>query len=237
MIILFSVSFRIFGNINDNDSKKDWFTSFKKNGFYLTNNILSPFTTANFKNNLADYVFLILTDTEIGASINAGYFFDSFHAVEGRFSIGPNNKILLIYQFHTGYNFFPIDLVFSREKIRQKVEEKRNIEYEKHKWLQKSYKIFDPLTKGLYIGFFVKIMDIYYLKTGIHNFNFVPYFSLGYWFQIGRLIIDIRINQLFATVSWSSLKFSEPNAEIKGSPFPMISKVLPTISFNAGWRI
>ncbi len=79
----------------------------KQVDFYISSNIFSYFNMIRFKEDIVDYVFLAISDTEIGFSLNFGLDIEKFHTIEFRFSIGQNNKILFIDQYQFCYQIFP----------------------------------------------------------------------------------------------------------------------------------
>ena len=74
------------------------------------------------------------------------------------------------------------------------------------------------------------------IETGVHFANLAPSLRLGYWLEIAeRVVVDLRINQVFAYYSWTSVENTKPAFEFDLSPIDGIP-VLPYASLNAGWK-
>jgi hypothetical protein len=65
------------------------------------------------------------------------------------------------------------------------------------------------------------------VHAGIHSLNSAPLLNLGWWFDVGRLFLDVRLSQIFAIASWSSIPHAVPGLTLVASPLPGISPWLP----------
>jgi len=151
-------------------------------------------------------VFLpIASNMEYGLSVHSSFLTTPSQAIDIRMVIGAQNLMNFTPQIHAGYNFFILDQ-------------------------------FDKTNKGLYVGGDLRFWDSYNKVTGIHFANLAPSLRLGYWFEIAeRVVVDVRINQIFAYYSWTSLQNASPAFKFKLSPIDGIP-ILPFASLNLGWK-
>jgi len=82
--------------------------------YYLTTNILAPFSGINKNSATANALLPVFSNLEYGFNINGGYFKD-FHFIEGRISLGKSNDYNFIPQIQIGYNFLLIDYLKKNE--------------------------------------------------------------------------------------------------------------------------
>lgn len=173
---------------------------------YLSTNVISPFTMIRFKSDVVDYIALFLSDIEIGPSVNIGYAFSQISTVEWRVSMGINNDLLFIHQYHLYYQINPFRI---NDRLTKADE--------------------------LYLGLGIKNIAIHYRYNDNVFSHLSPYISLGYKFhKKSNFIFDIRLNQMIGIVSFSNIKNSSASAQWQFSPFPFISKEMPLIQFNMG---
>jgi hypothetical protein len=95
---------------------------------------------------------------------------------------------------------------------------------------------FNLTNKGLYVGADLRFLDKWNTMTGVHYFDLIPSARLGYFFEIKRFIIDLRYNQMFGALSWTTKDHAAASMRFGLSPFPDIIPVLPLFSLNLGWK-
>ncbi len=93
------------------------------------------------------------------------------------------------------------------------------------------------LKKGPYGGVGLRYWDLVQVHAGIHSHNIVPLLNLGWWFDIGRIFIDIRLSQVFAIASWSNIPYATAGFDWIFSPLPGISPWLPIGMIQVGVRL
>jgi len=76
--------------------------------FYLTTNILSPYSGMNKSNAVANALVPIFSNLEYGFTLSGGYFKD-YHFMESRITLGKSNDYNFIPQIQFGYYFLIID--------------------------------------------------------------------------------------------------------------------------------
>jgi hypothetical protein len=185
------------------ESDKEPFTGGK---VWICTNPLSLFTMMRFKSDIVDYAFLFLSDLEIGPSVNIGYAVASLHAIEGRFSIGLNNRQLLIHQYRFGYRFYPLKMKKNGGRMR-----------------------------NLYAGAGLKSCNVHYLYNNTAFLHCSPYVSIGYRFERRRLVVDVQLNQMLALASFGTMDGAGGAAEWRFSPFPFIAKAMPLMLCGVGF--
>lgn len=102
-----------------------------------------------------------------------------------------------------------------------------------------SFYLLDQLNltnKGLYIGADLRFWDQWNTMTGVHYFDLLPFARLGYFLEIKRFIVDLRIDQWLGVFSWTTEGHTAPTLTLGLSPFPEITPVLPLLSLNLGWK-
>lgn len=92
------------------------------------------------------------------------------------------------------------------------------------------------LERGLYIGGFLRLWALSNLLTGVSDFNASLSLAFGWWIDLGRVSLDLRINQNIGVLSWSTLEHTKPAIALVFSPLPVLSPVLPTLNVNFGVR-
>ena len=94
------------------------------------------------------------------------------------------------------------------------------------------------LQHWLYVGGFVKFIDMYYTTSEIHNFSIIPYITVGYWFEISdQFIIDIRLNQTLMAVSFSTAEHTGVGVAPMFSPLKSLTPILPLFVINFGFSL
>ncbi len=88
---------------------------------------------------------------------------------------------------------------------------------------------------GFYVGGFIKYYQLANKRNDIRNSSIIPYVTLGYRIEKQKIFIDIRLNQNFYAVSWSSQKNTSINSDFHFSVHDEISPVLPYLSMNIGY--
>ncbi len=78
-------------------------------GAYVGLNIIAPFTA--IRSPIATTYLAFVSDLESGLAVQVGYFFDSWQAIDARFSVGPTNSIYTQWQFHAAYDLYLLDLL------------------------------------------------------------------------------------------------------------------------------
>lgn len=78
-------------------------------GAYVGINLVAPFTA--IRSPSATTYVAFVADLQSGLALQGGYFFDSWQAVDGRFSVGPTNTIYTQWQLHAAYDFYLLDLL------------------------------------------------------------------------------------------------------------------------------
>ncbi|MBN2380183.1 hypothetical protein JXM67_10335 [candidate division WOR-3 bacterium] len=147
----------------------------------------------------------IVSNMEYGISVHSTYLVTPSQALDVRMIVGSQNQMNFTPQVHAGYNFFILDQ-------------------------------FNKTNKGLYFGGDLRFWDSYNTSTGVHYASLAPSVRLGYWLEIAkRIVVDVRVNQVFAYYSWTSKENVEPAFEFALSPINGIP-VLPLLSLNVGWK-
>ncbi len=95
---------------------------------------------------------------------------------------------------------------------------------------------FNLTNKGLYVGADARIWDKWNTLTGVHYFDLIPSTRLGYLLEIGRVIVDLRYDQMLGALSWTSKDHTPAALGFFLSPFPEIAPVLPLASLYVGWK-
>jgi hypothetical protein len=202
-------------------------------------NPLSAFAGLKLNNDFAISFMMympVFTNFEYGFSLNTGVFLKSAHQIESIVTFGPADQFIWLTQLHLGYQIYPVDLICHLPLINKKLAAKR----EQNNFLKNhpnTHKFYDPLRKGLYIGAFAKYMDLYNYYTTTHYMSIIPYITLGYWLELGRIFIDIRVNQTLAALSWSTLNHSQAAFSYFFSPLPSFLLVVPYVSFHIGFSL
>jgi hypothetical protein len=91
--------------------------------------------------------------------------------------------------------------------------------------------------RGPYVGGSLRYWDLVQVYDGAQTHNASPMVHLGWWFDVGPLFVDVRISQVFAVATVSSVPFSTPGFAFVLSPLPGISPVLPIGLVQIGVRI
>ncbi|MCP5061273.1 MAG: hypothetical protein GY936_02265 [Ignavibacteriae bacterium] len=89
---------------------------------------------------------------------------------------------------------------------------------------------------NLYAGAFLKFYDLYNTETSEHYFNIIPYITIGYWWTSGDLIFDLRVNQTFYALTWSTQEHTKAGSGFFFSPMKSLLQVFPNLSFNMAYR-
>jgi hypothetical protein len=76
--------------------------------YYLTTNVLAPFSGMNKNSATANALLPIFSNLEYGVNLNGGYF-KGYHFLEGRISLGKSNDYNFIPQIQIGFNFLLVD--------------------------------------------------------------------------------------------------------------------------------
>lgn len=76
--------------------------------YYLTTNILSPFSGMNKNSATLNALLPVFSDLEYGFTLSGGYF-KNYHFIESRLTLGKSNDYNFIPQIQFGYNFLIID--------------------------------------------------------------------------------------------------------------------------------
>jgi hypothetical protein len=76
--------------------------------YYLTTNILSPFSGMNKSSATLNALLPLFSNLEYGFTLSGGYF-KNFHFVESRITLGKSNDYNFIPQIQIVYNFLLID--------------------------------------------------------------------------------------------------------------------------------
>ncbi len=95
---------------------------------------------------------------------------------------------------------------------------------------------FNLTNKGLYLGADLRFLDKWNTMTGIHYFDLIPSTRMGYLLEVGRVLIDLRYDQMLGALSWTSKDHTRAALGFFLSPFPEIVPVLPLLSLNLGWK-
>ena len=99
------------------------------------------------------------------------------------------------------------------------------------------FRTSDIVSSGLYVGGFIKFWDYYNKLSEVHFMNIAPYLTAGYLLEFKRLLMDLRLNQTVAVLSWSTLEHTSPGADWFLSPWPSYLPVIPTFTFTLGFRL
>jgi hypothetical protein len=83
------------------------------------------------------------------------------------------------------------------------------------------------MDKGPYAGACLRYWDLIQVYSGVQSHNIAPMLDVGWWFDLGGWFIDIRMSQVFAVASFSSIPYSRPGIAFIASPIPGISPVMP----------
>lgn len=76
--------------------------------YYLTTNLLSPFSGINKNNAIQNALLPVFSNLEYGITLSGGYF-KNYHFIESRITLGKSNSYNIIPQFQLSYNFFILD--------------------------------------------------------------------------------------------------------------------------------
>jgi hypothetical protein len=149
----------------------------------------------------------VLSGNEYGISLAGACYIHRQIALEARVAMGPLHKVASVNQLHAGTIVHPFLKNEGSELVR------------------------------IYGGAFAKVWDYHNRLTDIHFFNLSPYVVIGYQHNIHRWMIDLRMNQTLAIVSWTSLENTKQGASGFFSPWPELIKVLPTVTCTIGYRL
>lgn len=176
--------------------------------YYLSTNLLSPIAGMNLESTAANILLPLFSNLEYGLTISGGYYKKS-HNLELRLTIGRSNEYNIIPQIQFGYNFFIIDRLKNNKN-------------------------------GFYIGSFFRWWDYHTKATKVDLHNMTLNFTTGYAWKKNKLIADIRLNQplmIYSTSSSALIKNRTGSGfEFNTSPMPKLSKVLPFLSINLGYK-
>lgn len=174
--------------------------------FYVGINPVALLTRINTP--MAKLIIPTFSNMEYDLALNGGYFINDFSALEMRFSIGQPNLNYLSTQTQIGYNFF-VKRFFSKKA--------------------------DCKNGGFYAGIFARHVVNDNLLTNVKFYHIIPNLTLGYRWEKQHFFYDVRLNQLFAAYSWSSLANTKPTIDWYFTGTTLIP-VFPTVSFNLGFR-
>ena len=149
----------------------------------------------------------ILSGNEYGFSLVGGYYFKPQIALEARLSSGRLHKISSVSQLHTGMMVHPF------------------------------FKNRSKALKQFYTGIYAKVWDYRNRLTHIHFYHLSPYAVMGYRCNKNRWVIDFRLNQTLAIVSWTNIEHTKAGASGFFSPWPNLIKILPTFSCTINYRL
>lgn len=92
-------------------------------------------------------------------------------------------------------------------------------------------------TRSWYVGASLRYWDYINQYTHSQRHSISPNLIAGYMFEpTRRLIIDIRLSQMIGVASVSNIDHSRAAANLQFSPMPLLSPVLPFVSFNIGYK-
>jgi hypothetical protein len=83
------------------------------------------------------------------------------------------------------------------------------------------------LQKGPYAGGSLRYWDLIQIHSFVQSHNIAPMLHIGWWFDFGSLFVDLRMSQVFAVASFSSIPGSLPGFQFLFSPLPGISPWMP----------
>ena len=177
--------------------------------YYLSTNLISPIAGLNFESPAANVLVPLLSNLEYGFTLSGGYYKKS-HNWELRLTAGRSNPYNFIPQIQFGYNLFIIDRI-------------------KHN------------KNGFYIGSFYRWWDYRNQTTKVDLHNMTLNLTTGYAWKKNKFIADIRLNQSLFIYSTSSSNVNENHKgsgfEMNTSPMPKLSRILPFVSINIGFKL
>jgi len=91
--------------------------------------------------------------------------------------------------------------------------------------------------KGPYVGAELRYWDLIQTYSGVESNNIAPLVDFGWWFDFGTWFIDLRLSQVFAIASFSSIAHSVPGFEIVFSPLPGIAPWIPMGLVQVGLKL
>ena len=89
-------------------------------------------------------------------------------------------------------------------------------------------------SSGWYTGASLRYWDYYNTDTETHLHNFTTNLLLGYQWESGKWLWDLRLNQPLTIYSVSSIEHTESKFRFCFSPMDGLSPVLPFIGFTVG---
>lgn len=90
---------------------------------------------------------------------------------------------------------------------------------------------------GPYLGLALRYWDLVQVHARIHSHNVASFVHLGWWLDLGRVFVDLRLAQVVAVASWSSLARSRASIRLTASPLPGVSPWLPIGLVQVGVRL
>ena len=96
---------------------------------------------------------------------------------------------------------------------------------------------FGLTERGPYLGGAIRYWDLIQVHGKTQSHNVIPLINIGWWIDIGRFFIDVRISQVFAIASWSNIPHAKGGLAWIFSPLPGISPWLPIGMVQLGFRL
>ncbi|RLD52115.1 MAG: hypothetical protein DRI97_14855 [Bacteroidetes bacterium] len=149
----------------------------------------------------------VLAGNEYGFSLAGACYFHPQIAMETRVAMGSLHQVASVNQLHAGIIVHPFLKNKGSELVR------------------------------IYGGAFAKVWDYHNRLTDIHFYNLSPYAVIGYHCNFNNWMVDLRMNQTLAIVSWTNLENTKQGASAFFSPWPELIKILPTFTCTIGYRL
>jgi hypothetical protein len=92
------------------------------------------------------------------------------------------------------------------------------------------------LEKGPYAGASLRYWDLIQVYSLVQSHNVAPMLHVGWWLDLGAWFIDIRMSQVVAIASFSSIPSSIPGFQFIFSPLPGISAWMPIGLIQVGLK-
>ena len=88
-----------------------------------------------------------------------------------------------------------------------------------------------------YAGAELLYWDLIQVYSGVQTHNVAPMVDLGWCFDFGTWFVDLRLNQVFAIASYSSIPHAIAGFQFLFSPLPGISPWLPIGLVQGGIKL
>ena len=95
---------------------------------------------------------------------------------------------------------------------------------------------FKKNQNGFYIGTNLRYWDYINKETKTQRHNLSPGINVGYVWKKKRVIVDVRLNQMFAIFTKTNIKHAKAGFKFSFSSMPEFSPVLPFLSVNIGYK-